>query len=170
MDPRGSAAPSTSAAEIFKSTTGVRMVHVPYKGASPALTDVVGGHIEVYFGNVVSTLPHVKNGRVRALGVTSLKRIEAAPEIATLDEQGFKGFEVVSWVLVSVPAGTPREIVMKIHGDAVRAIAMPDVRGRLAADGAELVGDTPEQVTAFLKAEIEKWGKAVKASGAKPEG
>ena len=166
----GIGSPQHLGAEIFKSTTGVKMVHVPYKGASPALTDVAGGHIEVYFGNVVSTLPHVKNSRVRALGVTSLKRIEAAPEIASLNEQGFKGFEVVSWVLVSVPAGTPREIIMKIHGEAVRAIGMPDVRARLAADGAELVGDTPEQVTAFLKGEIEKWGKAVKTSGAKPEG
>ena len=86
-----------------------------------------------------------------------------------MNEQGFKDFEVVSWVLVSVPAGTPREIVMKIHGDAVRAIGLPDVRSRLSADGSEMVGDTPEQVTAFLKAEIEKWGKAVKTSGAKPE-
>ena len=166
----GIGSPQHLGAEIFKSTTGVKMVHVPYKGAAPALTDVSGGHIEVYFGNVVSTLPVVKNGRVRALGVTSLKRIDAAPEIASLNEQGFKGFEVVSWVLVSVPAGTPRDIVMKIHGDAVRAIGMADVRSRLAADGAEMVGDTPEQVTAFLKSEIQKWGKAVKSSGAKPEG
>lgn len=166
----GIGSPQHLGAEIFKSTTGAKMLHVPYKGAAPALTDVIGGHIEVYFGNVVSTLPNVKNGRVRALGVTSLNRIEAAPEIATLNEQGFTGFEVVSWVLVSVPAGTPREILMKIHGDAVRAIGMPDVRKRLAADGAELVGDTPEQVTAFLKSEIEKWGKAVRHSGAKPEG
>jgi tripartite-type tricarboxylate transporter receptor subunit TctC len=166
----GIGSPQHLGAEIFKSTTGVGMVHVPYKGAAPALTDVAGGHIGVYFGNVVSTLPYVKNGRVRVLGITSLKRIEAAPEIATLNEQGFNGFEVVSWVLVSVPAGTAREIITKIHGEAVRAIAMPDVRGRLAADGAELIGDTPEQVTAFLKAEIEKWGKAVKNSGAKPGG
>ena len=166
----GIGSPQHLGAEIFKSTTGVKMLHVPYKGASPALTDVVGGHIEVYFGNVISTLPNVKNGRVRALGVTSLKRIEAAREIATLNEQGFTGFEVVSWVLVSVPAGTPHEIVMKIHGEAVRAIGMPDLRKRLAADGAELVGDTPEQVSAFLKSEIEKWGKAVRTSGAKSEG
>ena len=166
----GIGSPQHLGAEIFKSTTGVRMEHVPYKGAAPALTDVAGGHIEVYFGNIVSTLPSVRNNRVRALGVTSLQRIEAAQEIPTLNEQGFKGFEVVSWVLVSVPVGVPRDIIMKIHGEAVRAIGMPDVRGRLAADGAELVGDTPEQVTAFLKGEIDKWGKAVKASGAKPEG
>ena len=166
----GIGSPQHLGAEMFKSTTGVKMLHVPYKGASPALADVVGGHIEIYFGNVVSTLPHVKNGRVRALGVTSLKRIETAQEIATLNEQGFSGFEVVSWVLVAVPANTPREIVTKIHGDAVRAIGNPDVRKRLAEDGAELVGDTPEQVSAFLKSEIEKWGKAVRTSGAKPEG
>lgn len=166
----GIGSPQHLGAEIFKSVTGVKMVHVPYKGAAPALTDVAGGHIEVYFGNIVSTLPAVRNNRVRALGVTSLKRIEAAPDIATLNEQGFKGFEVVSWVLVSVPAGTARDIIMKIHGDAVRAIGAPDVRGRLAADGAELVGDTPEQVTTFLRGEIDKWGKAVKASGARADG
>ena len=159
----GIGSPQHLGAEIFKSASGAKMLHVPYKGAAPALTDVVGGHIEVYFGNVVSTLPQVKNGRVRPLGVTSLKRIEAAKDIATLNEQGFTGFEVVSWVLVAVPAGTPREIVTKIHGDAVRAIGMPDVRSRLAADGAELVGDTPDQVTAFLKSEIEKYGKIVRA-------
>lgn len=166
----GIGSPQHLGAEIFKSTTGVRMVHVPYKGAAPALTDVAGGHIEVYFGNIVSTLPAVRNKRVRALAVTSLKRIEAAQDIATLNEQGFRDFEVVSWVFVSVPAGTPRDIIMKIHGESVRAIGMPDVRGRLAADGAELVGDTPEQVTTFLRGEIEKWGKAVKVSGAKADG
>jgi tripartite-type tricarboxylate transporter receptor subunit TctC len=150
--------------------TGVKMVHVPYRGAAPAITDTVAGNIGVYFGTIVTTLPQVKNGRLRLLGVTSLKRVGVVPEIPTLDEQGFSGFETVSWVFVATPAGTPRDIIMKIHGEAVRAIAMPDVRGRLAADGAELIGDTPEQATAYLKSEIEKYGKAVRASGAKPEG
>lgn len=166
----GIGSPQHLSAEIFKSMTGVQVVHVPYKGASPAITDVAGGHIEVYIGAMVSTLPHVKNGRVRALGVTSLKRVEAAPEVATLNEQGLKGFETGSWVAVSVPAGTPRDIIMKIHREAVRAIGMPDIRERMAAEGADFVGDTPEQFTAFLKAEIVKWGNAVRASGAKPEG
>ncbi len=166
----GIGSPQHLSAEIFKSMTGVQMVHVPYKGASPAITDTAGGHIEVYFGAMVSTLPHAKNGRVRALGVTSLKRVAAAPEIPTLNEQDLKGFETGSWVFVSAPAGTPRDIILKVHREAVRAMGMPDIRERMAAEGAEFVGDTPEQVTAYLKAEIEKWGKAVRASGAKPEG
>ena len=166
----GIGSPQHLAAEIFKFMSGVKMLHVPYKGAAPAITDTVGGHIEVYFGAILSTLPQVKSGRLRALGVTSLNRVAAVPEIPTLDQQGLKGFETVSWVMLSVPAGTPREIIAKINADAVRAVGMRDVRERMAADGTEMVGDTPEQVTAYLKSEIEKWGKAVRLSGAKPEG
>lgn len=166
----GIGSPGHLSGELFKSMTGVKMVHVPYKGASPAIVDISGGHIEVYFGTIVSTLPQVRSGRLRAVGVSSLKRVDAVPEIATLHEQGLKGYEAVSWVFVSAPAGTPADIIAKIHREAVRAIALPAIRDRMAADGAEFVGDTPEQVTTFLKAEIEKWGRAVKASGARPEG
>ena len=163
----GIGSPHHLAGEIFKTMAGIKMIHVPYRGAAPALTDVVAGHIEVYFGAMVSTLPHVKSGRLRALGVTSLKRVAAVPEIATLDEQGLKGFETGSWFGMAVPTGTPRDIINKLHAEAVRAIAAPDLRNRMSAEGAEFVGDTPGQFTAFFKSEIEKWGKAVKASGAK---
>jgi tripartite-type tricarboxylate transporter receptor subunit TctC len=166
----GIGSPHHLAGEIFKSMSGVKMVHVPYKGASPALVDVVAGHIEVYFGAMVSTLPHAKSGRVRALGVTTLKRVEAVPEIPTISEQGFKGFETGSWFGVAVPTGTSRDIITRIHKETVRIIAAPDIRDRMSAEGAEFVGDTPEQFTSFIKSEIEKWGKAVKASGAKSEG
>ncbi|MGZ8265425.1 MAG: tripartite tricarboxylate transporter substrate-binding protein, partial [Burkholderiales bacterium] len=162
--------PHHLAGEIFKSMSGVKMVHVPYRGASPALVDVVAGHIEVYFGAMVSTLPHVKSGRVRALGVTSLKRVAAVPEVATISEQGLKGFETGSWFGVSVPTGTPRDIVNRLHKETVRIIALPEIRDRMSAEGAEFVGDTPEQFTAFFKTEIEKWGRAVKASGARSDG
>jgi tripartite-type tricarboxylate transporter receptor subunit TctC len=145
------------------------MIHVPYKGATPAITDVVAGHIEIYFGAMVSTIPHVKSTRVRALGVTSLKRVAAAGDTPTLDEQGLKGFDTGSWFGMSVPTGTPNDIVMKLHAAATRAIQSPDIRDRMSAEGAEFVGDTPEQFTAFLKTELVKWGRAVKASGAKPE-
>ena len=166
----GIGSPHHLAGEIFKSMSGVKMVHVPYRGASPALVDVVAGHIEIYFGAMVSTIPHVKSGRLRALGVTTLKRVAAVPEIPTISEQGLKGFETGSWFGVSVPTGTPRDIVTKLHGEVVRIIALPEVRNRMTSEGAEFVADTPEQFTAFLKTELDKWGKAVKASGAKPEG
>ena len=165
----GIGSPHHLAAEIFKSMTGVKMIHVPYKGASPALTDVVAGHIEIYFGAMVSTIPHVKSGRLRALGVTSLKRVAAAGDTQTLDEQGLKGFETGSWFGMAVPAAAPRDIIVKLHGAATKAITAPDLRDRMSAEGAEFVGDTPEQFTAFIKSEIAKWAKAVKASGAKPE-
>jgi len=166
----GIGSPHHLAGEIFKSMSGVKMVHVPYRGASPALIDVVAGHIEIYFGAMVSTLPHVKSGRVRALGVTTLKRVAAVPDIPTISEQGLKGFETGSWFGVSVPTGTSRDIVTRLHRETVRIIALPEVRDRMAAEGAEFVGDTPEQFTAFLRSEIDKWGKAIKASGARPEG
>ena len=165
----GIGSPHHLAAEIFKTMSGVKMIHVPYKGASPAIIDVVAGHIEIYFGAMVSTIPHVKSGRLRALGVTSSKRVAAAGDTQTLDEQGLKGFETGSWFGMAVPTGTPREIIMRLHAESVKAIAAPDIRDRMMAEGAEFVGDTPEQFTAFVKSEIAKWAKAVRASGAKPE-
>lgn len=145
------------------------MIHVPYKGASPVLTDAIAGHIEVIFIGMASALPHVKSGRLRALAVTSIRRVAAAPDVPTIDEQGLAGFETTSWFGVAVPAGTPRDIVAKLHAGIVRVIALPEVRGPLAAEGADFVGDTPEQFTAFPRADIERWGKAIKASGARPE-
>ena len=166
----GIGSPHHLAGEIFKTMAGVKMVHVPYKGASPALVDIVAGHIEVYFGAMVSTLPHAKNGRVRALAVTSLKRVAAVPQIPTMHEQGLKGYETGSWFGMSVPTGTSRDIIQKLHAEAVRILALPEVRNRMSSEGAEFVADTPEQFTAFLRSELEKWGKAVKASGARSTG
>jgi tripartite-type tricarboxylate transporter receptor subunit TctC len=166
----GIGSPHHLAGEIFKSMAGVRMVHVPYRGATPAITDIVAGHIEVYFGAMVSTLPHAKSGRVRALGVTTLKRVAAVPDIPTISEQGLKGFETGSWFGVSVPTGTSKDIVSRLHKETVRILALPEVRDRMASEGADFVGDTPEQFTAFIRSEMDKWGRAVKASGARPEG
>ena len=166
----GIGSPHHLAGEIFKTMAGVKMVHVPYRGATPALIDVVAGNIEVYFGAMVSTLPHTKSGRLRSIAVTTLKRVPAVPEIPTMDEQGLKGYETGSWFGMSVPTGTPRDIIMKLHAEAVRALAAPELRNRMSSEGAEFVSDTPEQFTAFLKTELVKWGKAVRASGAKPEG
>jgi tripartite-type tricarboxylate transporter receptor subunit TctC len=163
----GIGSPHHLAGEIFKTMSGIKMIHVPYKGATPAIADVIAGHIEIYFGAMVSTLPHARNGRLRALGVTSVKRVDAAKDVATLDEQGLKGFETGSWFGMAVPAATPRDIISKLHAEAARSIAAPELRQRMSAEGAEFVGDTPEQFTAFFKSELSKWGKAVKASGAK---
>ena len=166
----GIGSPHHLAGELFKHMSGVKMIHVPYKGATPAITDVVAGHIEIYFGAMVSTIPHVKSNRLRALAMTSARRSPAAPEIATLQEQGFKGFETGSWFGLHVPAATPRDIANKLHAETIRALALPEIRNRLQPEGAEFIGDAPEQFTAYIRAEIEKWGRAVKVSGAKAEG
>lgn len=163
----GIGSPHHLAGELFKTMAGVKMIHVPYKGASPALVDVVAGHIEVYFGAMVSVIPHVKSGRLRPLGVTSLKRTAAAPEVPTLDEQGLKGFETGSWFGMAAPAGTPREIITKLHGEVTRIIKQPEVTERIASEGADFIGNTPEEFTEFVKTEIVKWGKVVKLSGAR---
>ncbi len=163
----GIGSPHHLAGEIFKTMAGVKMVHVPYKGATPAISDIIAGHIEVYFGAMVSTLPHARSNRLRALGVTSLKRVDAAKDIPTLDEQGLKGYETGSWFGMAVPTGTPQAIITKLHAESVKALQAPDLRDRMIAEGAEFVGDTPAQFTAYIRSELDKWGKAVKASGAK---
>ena len=163
----GIGSPHHLAGEIFKTMAGVKMIHVPYKGATPAIADIMAGNIEVYFGAMVSTLPHARSGRLRAVAVTSLKRVDAAKEIPTLDEQGLQGFETGSWFGMAVPTGTPHAIIIKLHAESTKALQAPDLRNRMIAEGAEFVGDTPEQYTAFIKSELVKWGKAVKASGAK---
>ncbi len=163
----GVGSPHHLAGEIFKTMAGVKMVHVPYKGATPAISDIIAGHIEVYFGAMVSTLPHARSNRLRALGVTSLKRVDAAKDIATLDEQGLKGFETGSWFGMAVPTGTPQAIINKLHAESTKALQASDLRNRMIAEGAEFVGDTPAQFAAYIRSELDKWGKAVKASGAK---
>lgn len=166
----GIGSPHHLAGELFKYMAGIKMIHVPYKGATPAITDVVAGHIEIYFGAMVSTIPHVKSGRLRALAMTSAKRSPAAPQIPTLQEQGFKGFETGSWFGLHVPAGTSRDIVAKLHAETLRALALPELRNRMQPEGAEFIGDSSEQFTTYIRGEIEKWARAVKLSGAKAEG
>jgi len=165
----GTGSPHHLAGEIFKTMAGVKMIHVPYKGATPALADTIAGHIELYFGAMVSTLPHARSGRLRALAVTSLKRVEVASDIPTMDEQGLKGFETESWFCMAVPVGTPREIVARLNAESVKALTDPDLRKRMAADGTQFVGDTPEQSTAFIRSELVKWGNAVRNSGARAD-
>ena len=153
------------AGELFASATRIKLVHVPYKGSGPAVTDLVGGQVQLMFANLVAALPQVKTGRIRALAVTGQTRAAAAPELPTVIEAGVPGYVVTSWFGVLVPAATPRELIMKLNAELARTMSAPDVRDRLAADGAEPTTGTPEQFGAFLRAEINRWTKVVKDAG-----
>jgi tripartite-type tricarboxylate transporter receptor subunit TctC len=154
------------AGELFNGMAGVKMVHIPYKGAAPATIDLVGGQVSLMFNNMLSAMPHVKSGRLRAVAVTSAKRSGAVPELPTIAET-LPGYEASGWYGAFAPATTPRDLIAKINGDMNRAMRLPDVAQRLAGDGVEAVGTTPEQFGAYLRQEIAKWDKVVKASGAK---
>jgi len=153
------------AGELFASATRIKLVHVPYKGSGPAVTDLVGGQVQLMFANLVAALPQVKTGRIRALAVTGQTRAAAAPELPTVIEAGVPGYVVTSWFGVLVPAATPRELIMKLNAELARTMSAPDVRDRLAADGAEPTTGTPEQFGAFGRAEITRWTKVVKDAG-----
>ena len=157
------------AGELFNTMAGVQTTHVPYKGSSQALIDTLSGQVPLYFGAMASPMQHVKSGRLTAIAVTTLTRAPALPDVATLDEQGVTGFETATWYGVAAPAGTQKDVVAKLNAEIVRAIKLPDVRRDLEAEGAVFVGDSPEALTAFVKAEIEKWGRVVKQSGLKAE-
>ncbi len=154
---------------LFTSMAGIELVHVPYKGGGQAMPALLGGEVALSFATVVSSLPHVKTGKLRALGVTSPKRTPAAPEFPTVAESGLPGYAAVAWYGVLAPAATPREIVMRLNAEIVRALNLPEVRQLLLAQGAEPVSDTPEQFAAILKADIAKWGEVVRKSGAKAD-
>jgi tripartite-type tricarboxylate transporter receptor subunit TctC len=161
----GSGSGGHLAHEIFNSMAGVRMTHVPYKGSSPALIDVMAGQTQLMIASLISSLPHVRSGRLRALGVTSLKRSAVLPEVPAIAET-LPGYETVISYFLLAPAGTPDEIIAKLHAACVRALKEADVIERLARDGAEPVGNTPQETARYIAGEIDKWGKAVKASGA----
>lgn len=156
-------------AEMFSSAVGVRMNHVPYKGANPALTDVVGGHAQVMFATLVSSLPQVQTGRLRAVAVTSAKRSRHVPEVPTMIESGLPGFEAVGWYMVMAPARTPAPVLSRLQVALADSLAQPAVRERLTGDGAEVVASRPEDAKRFLETEIERWGTVVKAAGLRRE-
>ncbi|MCW0233895.1 MAG: tripartite tricarboxylate transporter substrate binding protein [Ferrovibrio sp.] len=155
--------------ELFKVMTGVAMEHVPYKGSAPALTDLMGGQVQVMFDNMPSALPHVKAGKLRAIAVTTATRSPAMPELPTIAEAGVPGFEAASWFGLLAPAGTPKEIVAKIHADVVKAMKTTDLTEKMAQQGAVAVGYTPDEFAAYIKTELAKWEKVVKASGARAD-
>jgi len=154
--------------ELFKSLTKTYMVHLPYRGSAPALQDMLGGSIQVMFDNLTSSLPHVRSGKLKALAVTSTVRSPALPDVPTMEEAaGLKGFDATAWFGLVAPAGTSREIVNKIRNDVAKALESAEVREKFAMQGALPVGDAPEQFTAYIRSEVDKWTQVVKFSGAK---
>ena len=157
------------AAELFKAQAGLFMVHIPYRGGGPALIDVMGGQVPIYFGNMASALPHVKAGKLKALAVTGSKRAPAMPALPTIAESGLTGYEVYEWNAVFAPAGTPQAIIERMQRELAKALALPDVREKLAALGAEPVGGTPEELDKLRRADLEKWTTVIKRAGIKLE-
>jgi len=157
------------AVEHFRLASNTHMVHVPYRGAAPALTDLIAGQIQFMFPTMLAVAPHVKTGRLRSLAVTSLKRSSVLPDLPTVAESGLPGFEATSWNGVMTPAGVPAPVIARIHRDVVQALRSPDVRDKLAADGAEAVGNSPQEFTRHIRSELEKWGKVIRAAGLRPE-
>jgi len=160
----GNGTPPHLSAAMFEDMAGIQMTHVPYKGAAPALTELLGGQVQLMFATIISAGQHVQSGRVRALAVTSAKRSAALPDLPTVAEAGVPGFEATAWFMLLAPAKTPDAVVQRVAHDTAAVLAKPDVRARFAKEGAEPVGSTPERAAAYLKAEIARWGKVVRAA------
>jgi tripartite-type tricarboxylate transporter receptor subunit TctC len=155
--------------ELFLVMAGLKMVHIPYKGSGPGAVDTVAGHVALMAPNMLTALPYIRSGRLRAFGVTSAKRSAGADDIPTIAEAGVPGYEAVQWYGVLAPAGTPRPIIDRLHAEVAKALQQREVREKLSTDGAEAVGNTPEQFGAYIRAETDKWAKVVKAAGIKAE-
>jgi len=153
------------AAEMFKATAGVDLVHVPYKGNAEAINALLGGHVKIYFALVPAVLQHVKAGTLRPLAVTTEKRLPYLPDVPTIAELGFPGYEISSWQGMFAPAATPKDVVAKINGELVRMLSTPAVRARISQEGADPVGSTPDAFAERVKSEIAKWTKVIKESG-----
>jgi tripartite-type tricarboxylate transporter receptor subunit TctC len=157
------------ATELLKLTTGVELVHVPYKGLGPALTDLMGGRLQLIISTLASALPYVKAERMRPLAVTTARRSPFFPELPTMDEAGVKGYEFSTWYAIVAPRGTPADIVRKVNSELGQVLGSPAVKEQFAAQGLEATPSTPAELGAYLRSEVSKWGKVIRASGAKPE-
>lgn len=155
--------------ELFSIMAQIRMTHVPYKGASPGVVDLIAGNVAVTAAAIITTLPYVRAGKLRALGVTSASRVAAAPDIPTIAEGGLPGYETVVWYGLLAPSGTPQDIIVRLHKESVSVLRSQESKDRIATDGAEVVASTPEEFTAFINSETVKWAKVAKAAGIKPE-
>jgi len=165
----GNGSASHLGTEMFKGLAKVNIVHVPYKGAAPGVTDLIGGHVQLMIIGLPVALPHARSGKLKALGVTSLTRSPAAPEVQTLNESGLPGYEVVNWYGVIAPAKTPRDIVAKLNAEIRKVLDAPDAKARYQALGFEPAGNSPEEFDAYIKSEVAKWAKVVKQAGLKPD-
>ncbi|MDB5809656.1 MAG: hypothetical protein JWN94_1778 [Betaproteobacteria bacterium] len=166
----GSGAPTSHLGmELLKITAGIDIVHVPYKSMAPALIDMLGGQVQMGMPTVNAVLPHLRSGRLRAIGVSSLQRSLAAPDVPTLAEAGMPGYEAINWFAILGPAGVPAAVAQKIHIDTAEALKGVDLRERIAAAGMEPKSMAPAELAPYIRSEIGKWSKAVKASGARPE-
>lgn len=154
---------------LFSQLAGIQLLHVPYKGAAPAIVDLLGGQIQMRFSSVVPVLPHVRSGKLRALGISSAKRYGPLPEVPTITDSGLPGFVVEAWYGVFAPARTPRAIVAKLNSEIVRHLRSDEMKTRMAADGAEVIGSTPDEAGKWLRDDLARWAKPVKDSGARVE-
>jgi tripartite-type tricarboxylate transporter receptor subunit TctC len=162
----GNGSPQHLTGELFKSTAKVDVVHVPYKGSSPAITDVIGGHVPVMFDSTIAILPHIKSGKVRPIAISSARRSAQLPDVPTFDEAGLKGFESYAWYGFFAPAGTPKDVIALLNSEALKIMKQPEYQKILADTGSDFVGESPERFSEFVKSEAGKWAKVVKESGA----
>ncbi len=163
----GNGSSAHMSAELFKMMAGVDLVHIPYKGATPALTDLIAGQIAMFLGNLPPAIPFIHNGQVKALAVTSLKRSPQLPNVPTLDEAGLTGFETIAWFGLLAPAGTPKDIIEKTRAEIARIVALPDIRERIVALGGEPVANRPEEFAAIIHNDVVKWKKVAAAAHVK---
>jgi len=155
--------------ELFNKMTGLKLQHIPYRGAGPALNDLIPGRVDVMFNNIGAVMPLIKGGQLRALGVTSSKRAAELPDVPTVSEAGVPGFDVSAWYALFVPARTPPAVIQKLHADTVLALADLATKTRLEQLGVGVIGSSPEELRAYLKAEMDKWGVIIKEAGIKVE-
>ncbi|HEX5688013.1 MAG TPA: tripartite tricarboxylate transporter substrate binding protein [Ideonella sp.] len=153
--------------ELFQKAAGITTQHVPYKGANQALTDVISGNVELYMSSVPTLISQIRQGKLRPLAVTSAKRVDDLPNVPTINESGYKGFDASTWFGLLAPAGTPKEVIARLNAEFNKALNQPELRKRMSDEGADPAGGTPELLAALIKDEIPRWGKVVKDSGAK---
>jgi len=165
----GSGTSSHLAAELFSSMAGVKMTHIPYKGGGPAVIALTGGQVSVGFATTPSIIGHVKTGKMRGLAVTTAQRSASTPDLPTISEAGLSGYEAGTWYGLLVPTGTSKDIVARLHAESIKVLRQPEVKDRLDTAGFETIGTSPEQFASYIRTEIDKWGKVVRAAGVKAE-